>query len=112
MMAKCSICGGTVQRKTISFSVGGILVGRFPSSHCKNCGDEWFDEATAKKIEALTKERGLFGMETKTSVSYAGNSLMIRIPKKLAAALGIKKGDPVLLKPEAKNKILIEIASG
>ena len=65
---------------------------------------------TALRIEALEKAKGLFGLSVHSKVSYSGNSLMLRIPQKLAKLLGLAKGKDVVMYPEGKEKMVIELA--
>ena len=77
-------------------------MGEFEGYRCE-CGEEWFDEATVDEIEKRTMELGIFGLAIKENVSVSGNSLIIRVPKKLAEFLKIEKGSRVYIKPEGKS---------
>ncbi|MBI2667106.1 AbrB/MazE/SpoVT family DNA-binding domain-containing protein, partial [Candidatus Woesearchaeota archaeon] len=59
-------------------------------------------------MTAKAKEMGLFGLETRTRVGQVGDSLDVRIPKRVAEFLKITKGTEVWLHPE-KNKLIVEI---
>jgi len=102
------ICGEEAKRKKISVTVYGIEVGEFEGYKCE-CGEEWFDEETVDEIEKRTMELGIFGLAVKENVSVSGNSLIIRVPKKLAEFLKIEKGSRVYVKPEGKDKIMVDI---
>jgi len=102
-------CGGGAQRTRLEVKPYGILIGSFPAYRCTKCGEEWFDEKIAEKIEHRAKKLGLFGLEVKGKVGVAGNSLVVRIPKHMAKFLGLKKGSIVKVEPEGKDKIIVEI---
>jgi YgiT-type zinc finger domain-containing protein len=107
---RCPVCEkGDMKRKVVPYSVYGIELGRFPADVCDKCGEEWFDEKTALKIEELQKEKGLFGLSRESKISYSGNSLVIRIPNAIAKFVGLKKEKHVMIHPEGKNKLEIEI---
>lgn len=101
---------GKLKKKIVPYSVYGVELGRFPADVCDKCGEEWFDEETAKKIELLEKKHGLFGLSKESKISYSGNSLIIRIPKAIAKFLNLKKEKPIIIHPEGKRKLTIEIA--
>ena len=104
---KCEECGGRIVNKKVDFSMYGISLGKFPAEVCTKCGEEVFTEETSDKIERITKEKGLYGLEAKTKIGVAGNSLDIRINKKIANFLELKKGEEVTIYPENKNKLVI-----
>ena len=109
-MRKCQICEkGKLVKKIVPYSVYGIEIGRFPAEVCAGCGEEWFSEETAKKIEKIEKEKGLFGLSKQSKISYSGNSLIVRIPREIAKFMRLKKETPVTIHPEGKNKISIEV---
>lgn len=109
-MTKCPICEkGNLEKKVVPYAIYGIELGKFPSKKCKKCGEEWFDEKTALKIEKLEKEKGLFGISKNSKISYSGNSLIVRIPKRIANFMNLKKDKPISIYPQGKNKIVIEI---
>lgn len=107
---KCPVCEkGNLKRKTVPYSVYGVDLGKFPADVCSKCGEQWFDEKTALKIEQLEKKKGLFGLSKESKVSYSGNSLVIRVPKAIAKFMDLKKEKHVIMHPEGKNKLEIEI---
>lgn len=89
--------------------VHGVRIGTYRGYRCPRCGEEWFDEATVDAIQEKAKQRGLFGLHASGKVGVAGNSLMVRLPTRLAKFLGIRKGTPVRVQPEGKDKIVAEI---
>ena len=63
-----------------------------------------------EKIEATAKQKGIWGLGVKTKISRAGNSLAVRIPKKIADYLKLTEGAEAYIHPENK-KIVIEAVS-
>ena len=109
-MRTCPICEKSkLVKKNIPYYVYGIEIGKFPAEICSKCDEQWFSEETAQKIEKIEKAKGLFGLTKQSKISYSGNSLILRIPKEIAKFLNLKKEKPVLMHPEGKNKLMIEI---
>ena len=106
----CPICEkGKLKKKTVSYKVYGVELGKFPAHVCNKCGEEWFDEKTSERIEKLEKEKGLFGLSKETKISYSGNSLIIRIPNDIAKFMKLEKEKPVMIHPDGQNRLSIEI---
>ncbi len=106
---KCVFCNSPTERKVIEYSEIGVSLGRFKAEVCIRCGEFFFDSETAGKIQAKSKELGLFGLAKKTKVAEVGNSIAIRVPKRLAEFIGLKKGQEVLIRPREKNELSIEV---
>jgi len=53
--------------------------------------------------------KGLFGLNKTSKISYSGNSLVVRLPEALVKYLDIHKEDEILIHPEGKNKIMVEL---
>ncbi|MEK6845479.1 MAG: YgiT-type zinc finger protein [Nanoarchaeota archaeon] len=107
---KCPLCEeGMLQQKKITYSVYGEVLGEFPARFCKSCKEEWFDEKTSKEIEMIEKKKGLFGLSRKSKISYSGNSLIVRIPESLAKFMHLQREKEIMIYPEGKNKIIVEI---
>lgn len=60
-------------------------------------------------IDAKAKELGLWGLEKKGKIGYSGNSLIVRIPKRVAEFMKLKKGEDIVIKPEDKRRLVIEV---
>jgi len=106
----CPICEkGILKEKKVNYLVYGVKLGEFPAKVCNTCHEEWFDEKTSKKIEELEKKKGLFGLSKKSKISYSGNSLVVRIPKSIAKFMGVKREDEVIIHPDGKDKITVEL---
>lgn len=106
---KCPICEGKIKRKEAPYSIGGVSLGIFDARVCTSCGEVFFTEASSDAIDAKAKERGLWGLEKKGKIGYSGNSLIVRIPKKVAEFMKLKKGEGIVIKPEDKRRLVIEI---
>lgn len=109
MINKCILCDGKLNEKMVDYKIYGKSIGKFPALVCNSCGEQWFNEETSKKIQEKEKKLKLFGLSRETKISYSGNSLIIRIPRKLAKFMNLKKETEVIIYPEDKNKISISI---
>lgn len=106
---KCDECGGKIIKKKVPYEIYGIKIGIFPAEVCQKCGEICFDEDVSRKMTKITKEKGLWGLGVRTKVGKVGDSLDIRLNKKLVNFIGLKKGEEVTITPESKNKIVINI---
>jgi len=107
-MKKCVECKGNVVRKKVPFFMYGVKLGDFGAEVCDKCGDEVFDEKISDKIDEIAKEKGLWGLGAKTRIARYGNSLTVRIPKKIADFMHLREGKEAYIHPGDKNKIVIE----
>ncbi len=104
------MCGkGTLEERTVEHKEFGVFLGKFKAQVCPSCGEAFFDSDTAKKIQTKSKELGLFGLAKKTKVAQVGNSLAIRIPKKIAAFINLHKEKEVRIVPKSTHEITIEV---
>ena len=107
---KCYECKkGELKKQQVNYLYQGVPLGKFTAEVCGMCNEQFFDETASKKIEEAAKRAGVWGLTAKTSVGVVGNSLDIRIAKKLADFVGLKKGTEVTVHPEGKNKLVIEV---
>lgn len=104
---KCEECGGKVVKKKVDFSLYGTSLGKFDAEVCMKCGEKVFDEKISDKIDEIAKKKGLWGLDIKTKITQAGNSLAIRIPKKIVDFLKLKKEEQVFMHPQ-DHKLVIE----
>jgi len=105
---KCPICGkGILKKGKVKEEMFGIYLGEFPAEVCNKCGESFTDEVTTKKIEQAAKKKGIWGLGVKTKITRTGNSLAVRIPKKIVKFLKLKEGEDAYLHPD-KNKIVVE----
>ena len=95
--------------KKVDYSLYGMSMGKFPAEVCPNCDETYFSEETSRDITKIAKEKGLWGLGTKTKIGQAGSTLDIRLNKKLIKFMGLKKGEEVTVYPENKNKLIVTI---
>lgn len=108
---KCPICGkGTLRKGKIKEQIYGIYLGTFPAEICSKCGESFTDSETTRKIENTAKRKGIWGLGAQTRITKAGNSLAIRIPKKIADYLKLKQGTEAYVHPE-KDRLIVEAES-
>ncbi len=103
----CPICKGRIERKKIQYNLLGENLGLFPADVCQKCGEQFFNKETALMIENVAKTKGLWDLNSKTTISQVGNSLAIKINKRLSKFLDLKKGEEVIIQPENKYRIII-----
>jgi len=109
MENKCVLCKGKLKDRVVEYKVYEVSLGRFPAKVCEKCGEQWFDEGTSKKIEEAEKKANLFGLYRESKISYSGNSLIVRIPKDIVKFTNLKKESSIIIYPENKNKISVDI---
>jgi hypothetical protein len=107
---KCS-CGSELKRSKVKVEFFGIDFGLKDAEVCTRCGSEYLDQETMKEIETIVKERNIFGLERKISVTKSGNSLVIRIPPEIAEYLGIHYKSIVQLFPVDKDRLEVKVVS-
>lgn len=108
---KCPICGeGNLKKGKIKEYMFGIYLGEFPADICSKCGESFTDSDTTKKIEEIAKQKGIWGLSAVTKITKTGNSLAVRIPKKIADYLKLKNGKEAYVHPE-NSKLIIEAKS-
>lgn len=103
------MCGGKTINKNVEHKEFGILLGIFPASVCEKCNEVYFDEKTAEEIQKKSQEMGLFGLARKVKVAEIGNSIAIRIPKEIGNFMNLKKGKEVIIFPENKHALHVQI---
>ena len=105
----CWECGERMKNKPVDYFLYGIKIGRFPAQVCENCNETYFSEETSRKITQRTKQKGLWGLQAKTTVGKVGSTLDIRLPKRIIDFLRLKKGEEVTIYPENKSKLVISL---
>ncbi len=109
-MTKCYLCEkGNLKKKKVPFGLYGIELGKFEAEVCSKCNEKFFDEKSSDLIDEAAKAKGLWGLEARTKVSKAGDSLIIRVNKKLADFYGLRQGGEVSLSPKNKKELLITV---
>lgn len=107
-MVKCPVCDkGNLKKGRVKETLFGIFLGEFPAEICSSCNESFTDEATTRKIEAIAKKKGIWGLGAKTKIAKTGNSLAVRIPKKLVQYLNLKENEETYIYPEEK-KLIVE----
>lgn len=105
---KCPICNkGELKKGKTKETMFGVYLGEFPAVVCPKCGESFTDSATTKRIEEAAKEKGIWGLSAKTKLTMTGNSLAVRIPKKIAEYLHLKNSEEVVVYPE-NNRLVVE----
>ncbi|MBW2969061.1 AbrB/MazE/SpoVT family DNA-binding domain-containing protein [Candidatus Woesearchaeota archaeon] len=105
---KCPLCEkGELKKGKIQEKMFGVDLGKFPAQICTKCKESFTDEKTTKAIEKKAKEKGIWELGKKTKITKSGNSLAVRIPKKIADFLHLKEGREAFVHPQ-NNKLVIE----
>ena len=105
---KCPTCDkGTLKKSKIKEFMFGVYLGEFTAEVCSKCDESFVDSTTMKKIEDKAKKKGIWGLGITTKLTKTGNSLAVRIPKKIADYLKLKDGKEAYVHPE-KDKLIIE----
>ena len=107
-MEKCPMCEkGKLKRILNKEIIHGVYLGTYPAKKCTYCGETFTSRDTMEKIEKKAKEKRVWGLGRKTKITKTGNSLAIRIPKKLADYLKLKNGKEAFIHPE-DHRLIIE----
>ncbi len=105
----CEECGGKIARKEVDYIFLGENLGKFPAEVCNGCGEEVFDEDVTKKISNIAKKKNLWGLNARATINQVGGSVGITIAKNIAQFLNLKKGEEVVLYPESKKRLVVEV---
>ena len=105
----CDECDGKIVKKNIDYIFLGENLGSFPAEVCTKCGEEGFTEEITKKIAAITKQKGLWGLNDRTKINQIGGSVGVTINKKIAEFLQLRKGEEVIIYPENKKRLVIQV---
>lgn len=108
-LKKCPECGGRIVKKRLDFFLFGENLGKFDTMVCQKCKEKFYDEEASDEMEIVAKKRGLWGLESQTKLSEVGNSLAIRLNKKLIDFFKFKKGREVIIYPENKERLVVEV---
>jgi len=105
---KCPVCEkGVLKKGNIKEYMFGVYLGEFPVEICSKCRESFTDPITTKKIEEAAKKKGIWGLGVITKITKTGNSLAVRIPKKIADYLKLENGKEAYVRPE-DHKLIIE----
>src|SRR3989344_6942544 len=107
-MIRCPICEKGKLIKVIKKHVlFGVDLGVYPGEKCTSCGEVFTDSSAMEKIEAIAKKKGIWGLSARTKITKTGNSLAVRIPKRIADYLKLKDGKEAHVHPE-DHKLVIQ----
>ncbi len=110
-MVRCPVCRRSELKTQIRKAEQyGFDLGEYKAAVCSACGEIFWLESDVRRMEKKAKRLGIWGLEQKTKVAVAGNSLIVRIPKRLANFVGITKGKEVYVHPAGRDRLLIEEA--
>lgn len=108
-MVRCPVCGrGELHRQRRRAEQYGFDLGIYLAEVCSACGEVFWDERSVQRMEQKAKRMGVWGLEQKTRIAIVGNSLAVRIPKRIADFLGLRRGVEVLVHPIGKDKLVVE----
>ncbi len=107
----CPLCDGKMKTTKAEYSYYDMLLGKFDAEVCQKCGEVFFTEEASDQIDSIAKERGHWGLERKSKISYSGNSLIVRIPKEIARFMHLEKGEEIRIRPEGRKRLVVEITS-
>ena len=111
MVEKCPVCGkGDLRRKRVREEMFGIALGAYDAEVCDGCGEVFFTGESVDQIQARAKELGIWGLASKVKVARSGNSLVVRIPSPLARYLNLRSGQEVLVAPDQKHRLVLDLA--
>ncbi len=100
-------CGSKLIKKKVDFSMYGENLGKFEAFVCEKCGEQLFTEEASNQIDEAAKKKGLWGLEAKTKVGKAGDSVFVRINKKIVDFYGLEQGEEVTIVPKDKKELCI-----
>lgn len=103
----CPMCNSKLKRGKVTEKYLGYNLGTYTGWVCTKCGENLLDEHSVEKAQKKAKELGIFGLSEKSTVAKSGNSLVVRIKKKVADYLGLKEGSEIMVHPEA-NRLVVE----
>ncbi|MBI2445029.1 hypothetical protein HYV43_01440 [Candidatus Micrarchaeota archaeon] len=106
---KCTECDGILEKKKARFIDLGVDLGEFDALVCNKCGERFFPEKSAAKIQQKQKEKGIWGLDARTKISQYGNSLGFRVSKKLAEFMKLKKGQKVEITPKGPGRFEVTV---
>jgi len=104
---KCEECSGKILHKKVEYTLYGVSLGYFSAQVCAKCKEVCYDEEVSREMTRIAKEKGIYDLTTKTKVGKVGDSLDIRLNKKMAEFMGIEKGMEATIHPVNRHKIEI-----
>ena len=109
-MTNCYECDlGKLIKKNVEYRQYDVLIGKYPAEVCTKCDEIFFSGDAVEKIEKELKRRNLWGLGTKAHVGTSGNSLDIKLAKKLVNFFHLEKGQEVFIEPKSSNRFEVQI---
>lgn len=105
---QCPLCNKKMKKVKEEYFFGDTSLGRFDAEKCLKCEEVFFTEEASDKIDEKAQTLGLWGLGSRNKIGYSGNALIVRIPKKIAEFLNLKKGEEVYIHPEGKHRLVVE----
>ena len=106
---KCPMCNSSLKKGMVKEEYLGHPLGEFEGYICNKCGETLLAQESVEAAQTKAKQLGIFGLAEKTNISKSGNSLILRLKKKLTDYIGVSEGSEVLVHPEGKHKLVIEV---
>jgi YgiT-type zinc finger domain-containing protein len=108
-MVRCPVCGkAELLREKRHAEQYGFDLGVYAAEVCPSCGEVFWDKKSVLRMEQKAKKLGIWGLEHRTKIAVVGNSLAVRIPKRIANFLGLRQGVEVLVHPVGKGRLVVE----
>ncbi len=105
---KCPTCEiGDLRKRKIKEYMFGVYLGEFPAQVCSKCNESFTDSSVMREIEEIAKKKGIWGLGAMTKITKTGNSLAVRVPKKIVDYLKLKEGEEAYIHPD-KDRLIIE----
>ncbi|MFH1257231.1 MAG: hypothetical protein V1494_08150 [Candidatus Diapherotrites archaeon] len=102
-------CGGKLKKSTCNVEFFGIDFGARECEVCTKCNSEYLDDKVMEEIENEVKEKKLFALERKITVTKSGNSLVVRIPPEIAKFSKLHYQSILRLVPLTDKRIELEV---
>ncbi len=106
---KCIHCKGQVEIKKVRVVELGADLGEFDAYVCQSCGEEYYAGEVVREIQRKEKEAGIWGLSSTTKIGESGNALMIRLTKRLADFMKLKKGQEVEIEPKGPGQFVVKV---
>ncbi len=79
-----------------------------PAYKCKKCGNPFFTEDMADKMEKRTEKLKMKSFGFKRTLAVSGKGLVVRVPSDLVEYLDLKEGENVRIIPVDHKGFLVE----
>ena len=105
----CPNCSSKMKKGEVNEEYLGHDLGVYEGFNCPKCNETLLTEESVKAAQEKAKRLGIFGLAEKTTIAKSGNSLVVRIKKNIADYLNLSEGEEVIIHPEGKRKLVVEI---